>query len=138
MNLHEMIYYGDADGVKTWVLAHPESVNSSSPTGLSALDAAIEADNADILRFLLEHGADPNSLGGANCPPIHLAIDAAADILLNSPPDADPPSMEIIKLLVSYGADLDKVDRHNQNALVFSSQRYQPAYDAIIEQLSKR
>jgi len=137
MTLHELIFDTDADAVKALVKSRPESVNQPSLSGVTPLIAAIEADDLSIVRILLDNGADVNACGAATCPPLHMAIDGAAEAFRNSPIGTDPPSLEIMQLLLDFGADIHALDSRNRDALTFAKEWYKPAYELLVRQASK-
>lgn len=55
----------------------------------------------DMVKLLLQYGADPNAKNIEGITPLHEAVNTAALI-------GDPASLEIIKLLVGHGADPDQ------------------------------
>jgi len=137
MGLSGLIFSRDFDAVKEWVFSHPGCVNEVDSAGLSPLGVAIEAYDPNIVYFLLENGANPNDWGGGNCPPLHLAIDNAAEAFRNSPLGAPPPSLQIIQLLLDFGADINELDFQGENAVTFAKGWYKPAYELLLRQASQ-
>lgn len=81
------------------LLAMGSNVNAlgkSSITG-TPLDKAISADCVPVARELLEHGADPN----------------IGDTLVSAIVGAKPNGLEMVKLLVQHGADINKEYMHH-------------------------
>jgi ankyrin repeat protein len=58
----------------------------------------------DIIRVLLEHGADATTLGGTQSTPLHLALS------INAGP-------EIVRQLIKHGADVNARDRSHSTPL---------------------
>jgi len=133
MELHKLIYYTDVDAVKALVQSCPESVNKVSPRGVTPLIAAIEAEDPGIVRFLLEHGADINAWGAADCPPLHMAIDVAAEAFKDGPPGADQSSLDIVQILLGFGADIHALDSRGKDALAFAKWRHKPSYQLLVD-----
>lgn len=59
---------GDQERVKELLQADRSLANAMEPNGKRALSAAAERNHADIVRLLLDAGADPNLAEGPNCP----------------------------------------------------------------------
>ena len=73
-------------------------VNKTDPKGLSsALQFAISYDHTRMVAMLLKHGADPNI-----CRPVFRAIRS----------DDESTGIEIIKMLIKHGLDLQKTYLH--------------------------
>lgn len=67
------------------------------------LFVAAEIYNIELVRLLLQHGADVNGRSGHDCTALHVAARVGAD--------------EIIELLISAGADVNAVDADNWTPL---------------------
>ncbi|KAF8686182.1 hypothetical protein HU200_043656 [Digitaria exilis] len=75
------------------------SVPSVSDT---PLDYAVRSGLVETVRFLLDHGADPNKAGEHGCTALHVAAGAGPP-----PPASDAGLCEMIETLLSKGADVD-------------------------------
>ena len=94
--------------------------------GISVLSYALTYGNSSqVIGLLLEHGADANARGGYDRPPLHEAVALAAyasdpEAASSFPEDgADVAAyaLEIIQLLLEYGADAWVRDDPGQSAM---------------------
>jgi len=103
---------------------HPEAVNRPGMGGYTPLMYAVLYGDADSVRKLLEHGADPNERNAAKATALMYAVDDAAKtrLLLEHGADpnarsdeeqtpltiaaASPNTGEVIRLLLDHGADI--------------------------------
>ncbi|WP_341907505.1 ankyrin repeat domain-containing protein [Fluviicola taffensis] len=72
------------------------NINQLTDTGDTPLMSAIRNEYIQIIAILLENGADPNFCNKQGFYPIHFAT--------------QKQNMEIVKLLVKYGAQIDQQD----------------------------
>jgi ankyrin repeat protein len=90
-------------------------VNYFSSKSTSPLLLAIDTMNVELIRFLLDQGANPNPDPQKGYTlPLNAAVDVAVQAFLNE--EADVISNETVELLVGYGADYTKKDRQGLNA----------------------
>src|SRR3954468_3617915 len=61
------------------LLEHGASSNPTPECAWSALFAAIEQYDVDLVRFLLANGADPNCWTSDGCSPLHSSVDIEGD-----------------------------------------------------------
>ena len=113
---------GDEERVKHLLQSDKSMANALEPNGKRALSAAAERNHANIVRLLLDAGADPNLAEGPNCPKgyalwaaSHLGYRDIAEMLLKAgaDPNADVESSanptesahdsEMRALMYSYG-----------------------------------
>ena len=80
-------------------MSYGAEVDAMNEDNETPLVAAIKADNLDMVKYLLESGANPNC---AQC--LHYA--------------AQEGRPDLCKLLISYGADLNTVNANNETPLV--------------------
>jgi len=86
-------YNGDLETVKKLIKENPDLVNSRNSTGRFPLEMAAQTGQTDIVKFLLENGADVNlNRGGATA--LHMAAIYGG-------------KTEVITLLLENGADLN-------------------------------
>jgi ankyrin repeat protein len=85
---------GDLERVQGLLDEDPTRIAEARPSGKHALSSAVEFGHHDIVRLLLDRGADPNWPDGANAPR-GLALHAAARA-------GDRP---VVELLLAAGAD---------------------------------
>lgn len=93
---------GDVEHIKDYLSAG-KSPDAIDFRGFSLLQIAIEHQHPEIVKLLLEAGANPNLIDRFGTTPISRAIDAARD-------DADDrdaePSLELVEMLLHHGADV--------------------------------
>ena len=85
---------------------HGASVNATD-YNKTLLQAASVDGRSDVVRWLLERGADPNSQQNDHVPPIHLAT-------VNGRP-------EVIQTLLEYGVDIHSTDKDGRTPLHLAS-----------------
>jgi ankyrin repeat protein len=85
-------FFGQADAVKV-LLENGAAVNDKdrSRFGNTALDAAVAANSAEVVRILLAAGANPNVRDSADYTPLHKA--------------ASNGNVDIVRMLLEHGAD---------------------------------
>jgi ankyrin repeat protein len=92
-SIREAAGQGDLKRLNTLLEAHPELIDEPGGPGVrTALHQAVFGVQADAVKLLLEHGADPNvRCEGDNAYPLHFA--------------AEKKNFPIIRLLIEHGAD---------------------------------
>ena len=100
LNVFEAAALGKADRLREILAAEPESANAYGDDGFQPLALACFYGHVDAARVMLEHGADPNSLGRHE----HIQTNAlhAAAASENKGPEV---RYELCKLLLDNGAD---------------------------------
>ncbi|KAM0833004.1 hypothetical protein ACQ4PT_064507 [Festuca glaucescens] len=68
-------------------------VNAMDDSGITPLGHAVGAGTVDSVRYLLDHGANPDKTGKEECTPLQLAVAEG--------------NCEVLKVLLSKGADVD-------------------------------
>ncbi len=93
---------GDVEYIRSYLSAgnSPDAIDFR---GFSVLQIAIEHSHPEIVRLLLEGGANPNLIDRFGTTPIFRAVVAAQD-------DADDrdsePSLELVEMLLQHSADV--------------------------------
>lgn len=83
-----------------------------------AMEAALYGDDPDLLLSGLLAGADVNIDLGDGWTPMHHAMDSAKDgMIQNNRQSPYPEALELIQILVSHGADLEKRNREGKTPL---------------------
>ena len=100
LNVFEAAALGKADRLREILAAEPESANAYGDDGFQPITLACFYGHVDAARVLLEHGADPNTLGRHE----HIQTNAlhAAAASENKGPEV---RYELCKLLLDNGAD---------------------------------
>jgi ankyrin repeat protein len=119
---------GDLSRVRSLLSDTPDIVNIPRPSGKRALSAAVQSRQKDLVRLLLDAGADPSLPEGRNCPHGHALWAAAhsgqyaiTEMLLEkgadpngsvescgSPTTTEDPAIR--KLMYRYGGRLHPLD----------------------------
>ena len=86
---------------------------ATNGSGYNALTGAVANGHTEIVKWLLETGADPNYRYGPGYSPL---LTAAAN-----------GHLEIVKLVLAHGADLRAVTNDGRSALALASERNHPA-----------
>ncbi|HNX77415.1 MAG TPA: ankyrin repeat domain-containing protein [Candidatus Rifleibacterium sp.] len=91
-NLGIFVETSTDEEVKAFVLESPERINKGyGPSNNTILHAAVLEGRYDLIKFLLDSGADPNLVDAANASPLASA--------------AEECNFEIVKLLLAYKAN---------------------------------
>jgi len=88
---------GDFQAIRERVLGEPDYVNSRDYIGRTPLLTAIGFGNAELVEFLLQHGADPNA-----------PVDDGYTCLLTAAQSDKPNSVDIVEALLRGRADIYK------------------------------
>jgi len=96
LNVFEAAAAGDVARVRELVGGDPARANGTSPDGYSALGLAAFFKRRDVVRYLLESGADPRPASrNGGFTPLHSAVAT----------DAGSADVEIVRMLLDKGAD---------------------------------
>ncbi len=86
---------GDTEAIRTRALTDPAYLKEKDWLGDTPLENAIDFAHLDLVRFLLEQGADPN-----------VDVDDGYTCLLSAVENEDDVSVEILSALIEAGADI--------------------------------
>ncbi len=127
-------------------------VNTLLPNDTTLLHIAAGENKPELVKFLLDHGANANAKQIQGYTPLHEAASSQVDdtaqqqansvkiaeMLLkhganpNPGPDPTPPliqacmgNFELIKMLVKYGADVNIRDSYSRTPLIYSAHNFQ-------------
>ena len=96
LNVFEAAAAGDVARVRELVGGDPARANGVAPDGYSALGLAAFFKRRDVVRYLLESGADPRPASrNGGFTPLHSAVAT----------DAGAADVEIVRMLLDKGAD---------------------------------
>lgn len=95
ITLHEAASLGELDATRKLIENQPELINSFSPDGFTPLGLACFFGQLEVVKFLLENGANPNltSNNSFQVAPIHSACAIS--------------HFEIAAILIAHGADVN-------------------------------
>jgi serine/threonine-protein phosphatase 6 regulatory ankyrin repeat subunit B len=100
------------EDIKEWLTSYSEDINKISEnnwysfTGLTPLTWAVIVGRTNIVRFLIEHGADINIKDGSGLSALSWSI------IMGYP--------SVTKLLIEHGADLNAKDDHGKTVLMIA------------------
>ncbi len=101
--IHELAQKGDLEGLKAFIEKNPDLVNARDKDGRTPLHWACRGVHLEVVRFLVDKGADVNAEDSNKVVPLHsLAV---------------RNSTEAIELLLARGADVDAKDYGANTAL---------------------
>lgn len=121
--LHDALWHGNAELVQSILAASPGLINQPGPDGWMPLQVASYGDHENIVRFLIENGADVNKPNWSGWTPLHWAYtEGIARMLLErgahaskSGYDGITPlhmafrrgNKDVARVLLEYGARTD-------------------------------
>ena len=86
--------------------------------GRSAMESALNGDDPEMLKSVILDGGDVNVDLGDGWTPLHYAFDNAIDgMLQNNRESLYPEVLEMIRMLLSHGANLEKKNREGKTPL---------------------
>jgi len=91
---HGIVYAGDVDAVRARIERDPTYLRRVDGIGRSVLNVAIDAEKPDVVRALLEAGADVN-IGSSRYTPLQFAL--------------KKDSLEVVELILAAGPDVNLV-----------------------------
>lgn len=98
----------------------PDHISPNEPDafGIYPVQIAMSHDDPDMVKLVIDTGADPNINLGQGWTPLHEAIDYAIDGMIQKNREAPyPEALEIIKILIESGADLHKKNQEGKTLL---------------------
>jgi ankyrin repeat protein len=86
-----------------------QTINEPLANGKFPIEFAMGEDDPEILKLVLEAGADPNIDLGFGQSPLFCAMDACIDCMIQNNRDTFfPDQLETVKILIDYSADPNK------------------------------
>ena len=137
MDLPKLIFEEKFEEAKEIISNSYSELNKINYKNNTPLLAAIDTDNVDFIRFLLEHRADPNYLIEGVDLPLNYAIETSveAEDYLD---DVEEISVVIIQLLLDYGADIMKADNFGKTPFELAKNYHIPAQKLFEERLKNK
>src|SRR5215467_1891376 len=111
------------------------TTNDVSLDGASALLLAAEVNNTEVVRVLMDAGADPKIATEQGMTSLIMASGGGTDIQRARAPEERAQAIETVKLLVEHGVDINAVGQYGWTALHQAS--YQGLTDVIEFLVSK-
>ena len=105
--IHSAAQRGDVDAVKALVIKDPGSIHAKDQDGRTPLHWACRGVHYDVIKHLVEKGADVNTLDNNRITPLHSL--------------ASRNHRRGIEFLLSNGAEIDTVDFEQHTALHFAA-----------------
>lgn len=104
-------------------LKHGAQVNATDRFEATALMVAVEGGHVEVVRVLLGQGADPNHVSWLDWTALLQAVIFG---------DGSPPFLEIARLLIQAGANVNLPDGAGTSALAHAQQRDQTEMTALL------
>lgn len=134
--LLNQVFESNLDKIKE-LLNEGANINYIDKNMDSPLLIAISNNNYDLVKFLLENGANPNpDPDKVYTLPLNLAIDTSVEVTKNNI-DVKEDSIDIIKLLLEFGANFNIKDKDGENAYEFAKGYHIPAQH-LFDQIKKQ
>ncbi|MBD3170229.1 MAG: hypothetical protein GF307_12155 [candidate division Zixibacteria bacterium] len=135
--IHNVIEEGNLDQVKELLESNPDLINATYNYGQSVMHAAAYSGHIEIVKYLIEKGADVNARSGQNSNPLHGAAyyghEDIVKLLIENGAEVDNPNaydyrpmlsacagghLNIVKMLIDAGADIEATTYDGANALL--------------------
>jgi len=136
-DIHEFAQKGDLEGVKALIDKDPELANAKDKDGRTPLHWACRGVHLEVVKFLVETGADVNAEDNNKIVPLHSLATrnnaAAIAILLDNGADIDfkdyggntalhyaamSDAADAVVILVKAGADLENIEDYGRTPLI--------------------
>ena len=96
---------GQKGVIQTFLKKGGINIDKRDEKGLTPLHYACQKGSRDIVRLLIENGADVTMETNTSVTPLHLAVMSG--------------NKEIIKMLADAGADVNATDKEGRNSLMY-------------------
>jgi ankyrin repeat protein len=141
--IHQAAEAGDLAKVRALVEGDPALVKARDENGRMPLHWAARGGHLDVLRYIVEKGADLNALDNNGVAPLHtlagsgqteaarLLIEKGADIDIKNPVKQTPLNLaaeygqeEMVKLLIENGANIENKHAYGRTPLVGAAREH--------------
>ena len=136
-DIHEFARKGDLESVKGLIEQNPELVSAKDKDGRTPLHWACRGVHLDVVKFLVEKGADVNAEDSNKIVPLHSLATrnnaAAIAVLLDNGAEVDfedyggntalhyaalSDAKDAVEILLAAGADIEKIEDYGRTPLV--------------------
>ncbi len=135
-DLTTLIFNEDFEKAKDYVIKNSIDLNYINNKGGTPLLVAIDTGDLDMIKFLLDHGANPNFLSKEINTPLIEAIEIAVEESDYTYHGEKEPRIDVIELLIKYGADIRLKDGFGRTPISFAS-RYHLRAQKLFEEMEK-
>lgn len=156
IDIHEAASIGDKEVLLHIIKRSPEQTNTYAVDGFTPLGLASFFGNTEIVKILVDHGANPNmaSNNQFKVTPLHSACAVSnydiAEILIENGADVNVKQMQnvtplhsaahngqtkLVKLLIDNGAEIDSKMDNGQTPLFMAEEK---EYKEVIDLLKKK
>ena len=101
----------DLERVKKCIERYPHSIGARDSDGYMPIHRACHNDSVELVKFLVDHGADVEAKTDEGWRPIHCA--------------AYWGNINVVNFLIKYGANINALTHGNNTCLHFAVQRYE-------------
>jgi ankyrin repeat protein len=99
------------------LVAEGADINATEHSvGYSALHEAVDKGNINLIKLLISKGADVDLPARYGETPLHLIVNPTLPL-----PKSEEPALEMMKVLIDAGADLNAVDHGGMTPLMWAS-----------------
>ena len=136
-DIHEFARKGELEGVKGLIEQNPKLVNAKDKNGRTPLHWACRGVHLDVVKFLVEKGADVNAEDSNKIVPLHSLATrnnaAAIAVLLDNGAEVDfedyggntalhyaamSDAEDAVEILLTAGADKEKIEDYGRTPLI--------------------